>query len=153
MLASKGKERKAGRVLVLMRFKTPAHQTPRPNPETPITQSLTYPLNSLNMTPRTYTRSYSQNPNHTLTHSLSHIALFFFLSQAVGESVSLPLLYYQNNIMSTLVLLEELGKTSCRNFVFSSSATVYGTSPSPITESSKVGDGITNPYGKESFLE
>ncbi len=61
--------------------------------------------------------------------------------------MSLPLLYYQNNIMSTLVLLEELGKTSCRNFVFSSSATVYGNAPSPITEDSKVGDGITNPYG------
>lgn len=75
----------------------------------------------------------------------------YLRAQAVGESVSLPLLYYQNNIMSTLVLLEELGKTSCRNFVFSSSATVYGTSPSPITESSKVGDGITNPYGKTIF--
>jgi len=38
--------------------------------------------------------------------------------------------------MSTLVLLEELGKTACRNFVFSSSATVYGVAPSPITEDS-----------------
>lgn len=65
----------------------------------------------------------------------------------MGESVSLPLLYYQNNIMSTLVLLEELGKTTCRKFVFSSSATVYGTSASPITEDSEVGVGITNPYG------
>lgn len=63
--------------------------------------------------------------------------------------MALPLLYYQNNIMSTLVLLEELGKTSCRNFVFSSSATVYGTSPSPITEDSNVGEGITNPYGEK----
>lgn len=66
--------------------------------------------------------------------------------------MALPLLYYQNNIMSTLVLLEELGKTSCRNFVFSSSATVYGTSPSPITEGSNVGEGITNPYGKRNCL-
>lgn len=76
---------------------------------------------------------------------------FFLLPsvQAVGESVALPLLYYQNNIMSTLVLLEELGKTPCRNFVFSSSATVYGTSPSPITEDSNVGEGITNPYGED----
>ena len=61
----------------------------------------------------------------------------------------MPLLYYQNNIMSTLVLLEELGRTKCRSFVFSSSATVYGGAPSPITESSPVGNGITNPYGKQ----
>lgn len=60
----------------------------------------------------------------------------------------MPLRYYQNNIMSTLVLLEELGKTPCRNLVFSSSATVYGVAPSPITEESKVGEGITNPYGE-----
>eukprot|EP00752_Nemacystus_decipiens_P015653 g13969.t1 len=72
--------------------------------------------------------------------------------KAVGESVALPLLYYQNNIMSTLVLLEELGKTSCRSFVFSSSATVYGTSPSPITEDSSVGEGITNPYGRTKYM-
>ncbi|CAN0138604.1 unnamed protein product [Ectocarpus sp. 6 AP-2014] len=81
-----------------------------------------------------------------------HSCIHFAGLKAVGESVALPLLYYQNNIMSTLVLLEELGKTTCRNFVFSSSATVYGTSPSPITESSKVGDGITNPYGRTKFM-
>lgn len=63
----------------------------------------------------------------------------------------MPLLYYQNNIMSTLVLLEELGKTPCRNFVFSSSATVYGVAPSPITEETPVGHGITNPYGEQRW--
>eukprot|EP00904_Undaria_pinnatifida_P006278 jgi/Undpi1/2780/HiC_scaffold_14.g06157.m1 len=81
-----------------------------------------------------------------------HSCIHFAGLKAVGESVALPLLYYQNNIMSTLVLLEELGKTKCRSFVFSSSATVYGVSPSPITESSPVGDGITNPYGRTKFM-
>ncbi|CAM9433950.1 unnamed protein product [Discosporangium mesarthrocarpum] len=68
--------------------------------------------------------------------------------KAVGESVQKPLYYYENNIQSTLVLLNELGKTTCRKLVFSSSATVYGTSKAPITEDSSVGIGITNPYGE-----
>lgn len=89
-------------------------------------------------------RDRNTTPFPLVTLPLPRCDVFY---QAVGESVALPLLYYHNNIMSTLVLLEELGKTTCRNFVFSSSATVYGTAPSPITESSKVGDGITNPYG------
>ncbi|CAM9414104.1 unnamed protein product, partial [Choristocarpus tenellus] len=72
--------------------------------------------------------------------------------KAVGESIEQPLYYYENNIQSTLVLLNELGKTTCRNLVFSSSATVYGTSPSPITEDSSVGNGITNPYGRTKYM-
>ncbi|CAM9174562.1 unnamed protein product [Sphacelaria rigidula] len=72
--------------------------------------------------------------------------------KSVSESVAKPLLYYKNNIMSTLVLLEELGKTTCRNLVFSSSATVYGVAPSPITEESPVGNGITNAYGRTKLM-
>ena len=68
--------------------------------------------------------------------------------KAVGESVREPLLYYHNNLISTLNLLAELGRTPCRTFVFSSSATVYGTAPAPITEAAQVGIGITNPYGE-----
>jgi UDP-glucose 4-epimerase len=67
--------------------------------------------------------------------------------KAVGESVEEPLLYYENNLISTLTLLRELGRTKCRSFVFSSSATVYGTAEAPITEGAQVGVGITNPYG------
>jgi UDP-glucose 4-epimerase len=44
--------------------------------------------------------------------------------KAVGESVQLPLLYYQNNLGSTINLLEMMGKYNCRSIVFSSSATV-----------------------------
>ena len=46
--------------------------------------------------------------------------------KAVGESVQKPVLYYDNNLISTLVLLETMEKFGVRNFVFSSSATVYG---------------------------
>ncbi|CAN0019240.1 unnamed protein product, partial [Phaeothamnion confervicola] len=57
-----------------------------------------------------------------------------------------------NNLISTPNLLEELGRTPCRKFVFSSSATVYGTAPAPITEDTSVGVGITNPYGRTKFM-
>ncbi|CAM9238619.1 unnamed protein product [Chrysoparadoxa australica] len=72
--------------------------------------------------------------------------------KAVGESVKEPLMYYQNNLVSTLNLMEVLSATPCRQFVFSSSATVYGTSPSPIDEGSQAGVGITNPYGQTKHM-
>ena len=46
--------------------------------------------------------------------------------KAVGESVKKPLKYYRNNLDSTLSLLEVMEKHNCKNFIFSSSATVYG---------------------------
>ena len=73
--------------------------------------------------------------------------------KAVGESVEKPLLYYQNNIDSTLVLLETLQKHNVRKLIFSSSATVYGNpSELPLTEESTVGVGITNPYGWTKYM-
>ena len=55
--------------------------------------------------------------------------------KAVGESVRIPLRYYDNNLTSTLVLLKAMEKHGVKNFVFSSSATVYGNPASvPITE-------------------
>ncbi len=66
--------------------------------------------------------------------------------KAVGESVSVPLKYYRNNIDSTLTLLEAMEDHGVKNFVFSSSATVYGIpESSPIHEGMKT--GCTNPYG------
>lgn len=66
--------------------------------------------------------------------------------KAVGESVQKPLLYYRNNIDSTLSLLEVMSKFNCKRIVFSSSATVYG-SPKflPIKEDFPL--STTNPYG------
>lgn len=67
--------------------------------------------------------------------------------KAVGESVEKPVLYYRNNIDTTLSLLECMNKYGVKNFIFSSSATVYGEeNPVPYTEEMKRGT-CTNPYG------
>ena len=74
--------------------------------------------------------------------------------KAVGESVAKPLEYYENNMNATFVLLNAMRKHGCKNFIFSSSATVYG-NPAiiPITEECPKGQ-CTNPYGKtKSMLE
>lgn len=66
--------------------------------------------------------------------------------KAVGESVSKPVMYYRNNIGTTLTLLETMAKHNVNNIVFSSSATVYGVPESvPLVEGMKT--GCTNPYG------
>lgn len=71
--------------------------------------------------------------------------------KAVGESVSLPLMYYENNLVSSLVLLETMKKHSVNNIVFSSSATVYGDPASvPITEDFPL--STTNPYGETKLM-
>ena len=74
--------------------------------------------------------------------------------KAVGESVAKPLEYYTNNLVNTLVLLNAMRKHGVKNFVFSSSATVYGDPASvPIREDFPTG-GTTNPYGTTKlFLE
>ena len=72
--------------------------------------------------------------------------------KAVGESVQKPLLYFHNNLTSTFFLLELMKSIGCKKIVFSSSATVYGTSSPPLTESSQAGVGITNPYGRTKFM-
>lgn len=73
--------------------------------------------------------------------------------KAVGESTAKPLLYYQNNIDSTLSLLDVMEQHAVRKLVFSSSATVYGNaSESPLTESSPVGINITSPYGQTKYM-
>lgn len=85
-------------------------------------------------------------------HSFDAVIHFAGL-KAVGESVEKPLLYYQNNIDSTLVLLDVMNEWGVKQFVFSSSATVYGTpSELPLTENSVVGSGITNPYGQTKYM-
>lgn len=66
--------------------------------------------------------------------------------KAVGESVSKPLMYYRNNLDSSLTLLEVMSEFGCKKIVFSSSATVYGDPEElPIKESAKL--SVTNPYG------
>ncbi|WP_073706395.1 UDP-glucose 4-epimerase GalE [Glutamicibacter sp. 0426] len=67
--------------------------------------------------------------------------------KAVGESVSEPLLYYRNNVVGTLNLLDAMSAAGCKKLVFSSSATVYGDSVElPLLETTV--RSATNPYGR-----
>ena len=66
--------------------------------------------------------------------------------KAVGESCEIPLSYYRNNLDSTLTLLEVMKKYGCHNFVFSSSATVYGI-PGTVPLVETMPTSCTNPYG------
>ncbi|MCI8816724.1 MAG: UDP-glucose 4-epimerase GalE [Angelakisella sp.] len=73
--------------------------------------------------------------------------------KAVGESVAKPLEYYSNNLISTLYLLQAMRRHGVKNFVFSSSATVYGDPASvPIREDFPTG-GTTNPYGTSKLFQ
>lgn len=73
--------------------------------------------------------------------------------KAVGESVSIPLQYYHNNITGTLILCDEMAKAGCKRMAFSSSATVYGMHNSvPFHEDMPL--STTNPYGTtKMFIE
>lgn len=74
--------------------------------------------------------------------------------KAVGESVEKPLMYYRNNLDSTITLLELMREFGVKNILFSSSATVYGTPKRvPLKEEDPIG-GTTNPYGTTKlFIE
>jgi len=84
--------------------------------------------------------------NHVFT-AVIHFAGF----KAVGESVVMPLLYYQNNLESTLTLCEVMKKYGLKNIVFSSSATVYG-NPVRIPVREDFSTGPTNPYGRSKWM-
>lgn len=71
--------------------------------------------------------------------------------KAVGESVSKPLMYYDNNLSSTITLCEVMAKYNCKKLVFSSSATVYGAPKElPIKEDFPL--HTTNPYGTTKLM-
>ena len=72
--------------------------------------------------------------------------------KAVGESVAKPLEYYDNNLVSTMVLARVMGRVGCKKLIFSSSATVYsGDNEMPLRETSKTGN-CTNPYGWTKYM-
>ena len=76
-----------------------------------------------------------------------HFAAF----KAVGESVSKPIMYYENNLLSTIKLLKVMKEYNCKRIVFSSSATVYGKPESlPIKEDFPL--STTNPYGTTKLM-
>jgi len=71
--------------------------------------------------------------------------------KAVGESVSQPLAYYDNNVVGTLRLLEAMGECGVNRLLFSSSATVYGDPQRlPLTEDHPL--SATNPYGRSKLM-
>lgn len=87
---------------------------------------------------------FSENDIDTVIH--------FAGLKAVGESVEKPIEYYRNNIDTTLTLLEVMRDHHVKNFVFSSSATVYGAeNDSPLLETMKKGT-CTNPYGWTKWM-
>lgn len=83
-------------------------------------------------------------------HTIDAVIHFAGL-KAVGESVEKPVLYYYNNLVSTLNLCESMTRHNVRQLVFSSSATVYGDPVSvPIDETASI--GATNPYGNTKVM-
>ena len=90
-------------------------------------------------------RFLEQNPG---IDSVIHFAAL----KAVGESAQIPLAYYENNIGGTLTLCQALQAHGIKNFIFSSSATVYGDpSEIPIKETTPTGQP-TNPYGRTKLM-
>lgn len=73
--------------------------------------------------------------------------------KAVGESINIPIKYYENNLISTLNLLKLMEKYNIRNLIFSSSSTVYGTAQTPYFEYTRTGIGISNPYGRSKYIQ
>src|SRR3989339_246925 len=85
--------------------------------------------------------------NHYPLEAVIHFAGL----KAVGESVSEPLLYYDNNLTGTICLLEAMREFGCKTMVFSSSATVYGDPhTTPIREDFPL--AATNPYGRAKLM-
>jgi UDP-glucose 4-epimerase len=94
--------------------------------------------------PALLTRLFAQHSIHAVLH--------FAGLKAVGESVTEPLRYYDNNVHGTLTLLQAMADAGVRRFVFSSSATVYGQpSQMPISEDCPLGQP-TNPYGRSKLI-
>ena len=83
-------------------------------------------------------------------HSIDQVVHFAGF-KAVGESVRKPLMYYRNNLVSTIALCEVMAEYNCFDLVFSSSATVYGTiQEMPLNESFPT--GCTSPYGWTKYM-
>ena len=83
-------------------------------------------------------------------HTIEGVIHFAGL-KAVGESVAQPIRYFDNNVGSTLALLQAMDRANVRRIVFSSSATVYGDPAQvPITEASQL--QVTNPYGRTKLM-
>lgn len=83
-------------------------------------------------------------------HDITAVIHFAGL-KAVGESVEMPIEYYQNNVAGTLHLLEAMKAADVKTLVFSSSATVYG-DPATVPISEDFPTSATNPYGRSKLI-
>lgn len=91
------------------------------------------------------------NTNKVFEENKIDAVIHFAGLKAVGESVSIPLRYYHNNITGTLNLCDIMSKHNVKKLVFSSSATVYGDPATvPITEDFPL--HATNPYGRTKLM-
>ncbi|WP_226038103.1 UDP-glucose 4-epimerase GalE [Aquibacillus saliphilus] len=104
-------------------------------------QLKTYPIDLLNQID--LEKVFKENKIEAVIH--------FAGLKSVGESVAVPLKYYRNNVISTLILCEVMRKHRVKNLVFSSSATVYGaTDKMPVSEDAFLKP--VNPYGRTKHL-
>ena len=102
-------------------------------------------IDSIDMIENAVNKIFDENPE---IDSVIHFAGL----KAVGESVDKPIEYYENNLQSTLVLVDVMRNHGVKKIVFSSSATVYGNPKVvPITEDSEV-THATNPYGETKVM-
>ena len=90
------------------------------------------------------TRIFKENKIDAVIHFAGY--------KAVGESVKKPLMYYHNNIGSTITLLEVMKENDCKNIIFSSSATVYGIQESPKYIETMERRSQSSPYGKTKAI-
>ena len=93
----------------------------------------------------------NQNLDLVFQNKISCV-IHFAAFKSVNESIKYPLKYYENNITGTINLLNKCQEYNVKKFIFSSSATVYGSSKSPLNENSQIGIGITNPYGNSKYI-
>ena len=96
-------------------------------------------------------RDYRIMRNIFIEHKITHVIHFAGL-KSVSESLQNPHEYYDCNVNGTICLLKIMTELSIKNFIFSSSATVYGSPKEiPLTENSPVG-ATTNPYGTSKYM-
>lgn len=109
-----------------------------------ITEAYELPFEKLDVTDAAAVdRLFSENNFDGVIHFAGY--------KAVAESVSIPITYYKNNLLSTILLAECCIKYSVERFVFSSSATVYGDNRVPFTEEMTLLP-TTNPYGETKAM-
>ena len=99
-----------------------------------------------------FKRDLSENIEDIFIRYDIHAVIHFAALKSVPDSISNPIIYYKNNIISTINLIETMQKYKCHNLIFSSSATVYGNNISPLSEDMITGKNISNPYGQTKFM-